>query len=324
MGQSERGPDNDRHESHELLERNESAANIGPGSDSSYAGIPLERNTQSPAPAQTGIDQPVVACVEEAADAEEMGTRTRDISNVEPPQSKPGYGTEGLVTTMQPKGDGAAAPTKDATEPADLANAEISDGSLLQADASGKTTLEVNSATKNVKGCQNPTPPDASDPSTPKYKRPRRGGGRVRPCRRTWEEMPFGDLDSLVGVFMDDMDIASMTSKLPDSISDGILDEDKEWTDALLEDDNLDAFLAESPSRQEWLRQKREGNEHNEYLDSIMSMVGHEQVKAHFLDVKATVEAAKRWGEDVKRLKLDLILHGNDGTGPYSTLHSLR
>ncbi|KAJ0385862.1 hypothetical protein COL922a_005567 [Colletotrichum nupharicola] len=46
----------------------------------------------------------------------------------------------------------------------------------------------------------------------------------------------------------------------------------------------------DSPSRLEWLRQKQEENEKNEHLDQLMTMVGLENVKAHFLAVKARVK----------------------------------
>ncbi|KAI1108453.1 P-loop containing nucleoside triphosphate hydrolase protein [Nemania sp. NC0429] len=111
-------------------------------------------------------------------------------------------------------------------------------------------------------------------------------------------ELPNRGLDSLVPVSEDNR-----------------LDEDVEWTDLLFEDDASEAIHDESQAQQQWLRQKREGNEQNVFLDRIMSMVGHEQVKTHFLDVKARMEGARRWGEDVKGLDFDLVLHGKDGTG---------
>lgn len=70
----------------------------------------------------------------------------------------------------------------------------------------------------------------------------------------------------------------------------------------------------ESPSRLEWLRQKTELGEENEPLDRLMCMVGLEDVKAHFLLVKARVEAAKR-RDAMGELRLDLVLMGSLGTG---------
>lgn len=91
-----------------------------------------------------------------------------------------------------------------------------------------------------------------------------------------------------------------------------------------------------SQSEAEWKRQKEEHGQENEYLDKIMSMVGLEEVKAHFLMVKASVEAAKRRDhdryvvnekkddegkdQDVKNIMLNILLVGNMGTGTYTHL----
>lgn len=48
-----------------------------------------------------------------------------------------------------------------------------------------------------------------------------------------------------------------------------------------------------------------------------MSIVGCEKVKQHFLDVNQRVRLAKEWHEDLKQLKLDLVLCGRDGTSKY-------
>ncbi|KAK1851998.1 nfx1-type zinc finger-containing protein 1 [Colletotrichum chrysophilum] len=74
----------------------------------------------------------------------------------------------------------------------------------------------------------------------------------------------------------------------------------------------------DSPSRLEWLRQKQEENEKNVHLDQLMTMVGLENVKAHFLAVKAIVKASKQTGDEHQKLRLHLVLHGNDGTGKKS------
>jgi len=97
-----------------------------------------------------------------------------------------------------------------------------------------------------------------------------------------------------------------------------VIGEDDDWAESMLDDQDPESAPDDSPARFEWLTQKREENEKNEYLDRIMAMVGHEEVKAHFLAVKAKVDVAKRWGEDMKELDLDLILHGNHGTGDFS------
>lgn len=74
-----------------------------------------------------------------------------------------------------------------------------------------------------------------------------------------------------------------------------------------------------SPSRLEWLRQKRDENERNVYLDQLMTMVGLENVKAHFLAVKAKFKAGKQ-AHAGHKLRLHLVLHGKDGTGKSSQI----
>ncbi|KAF4452058.1 nfx1-type zinc finger-containing protein 1 protein [Fusarium austroafricanum] len=89
----------------------------------------------------------------------------------------------------------------------------------------------------------------------------------------------------------------------------------EEWTTPLIKHVDPELIDDESPSRLEWLRQKRENGEENVIMDEIMSMIGIEEVKSHFLRVKERVEIAKRWKEDMRNIKLDMVLHGDDGTG---------
>ncbi|KAM0545415.1 hypothetical protein ACHAPJ_011320 [Fusarium lateritium] len=89
----------------------------------------------------------------------------------------------------------------------------------------------------------------------------------------------------------------------------------KEWTTPLVKHIDPDLIDDESPSRLEWLRQKRENGEQSEIMDEIMSMIGIEKVKAHFLWAKERAEIAKRWKEDMRSINFDLVLHGGDGTG---------
>ncbi|KAK0629513.1 hypothetical protein B0T17DRAFT_188990 [Bombardia bombarda] len=72
---------------------------------------------------------------------------------------------------------------------------------------------------------------------------------------------------------------------------------------------------SESPAEKEWLRQKTELGEKNEALDILMDMVGLENVKAEFLKVKATIEAARERKGQLRRQDLNLVLMGNAGTG---------
>ncbi|KAI8245505.1 spastin [Colletotrichum sp. SAR 10_96] len=71
----------------------------------------------------------------------------------------------------------------------------------------------------------------------------------------------------------------------------------------------------DSPSRREWLRQKSEDDEQNEWLDQLMSMVGLEEIKAHFLAVKFRIKACNNDKSGYGRLRLHLVLHGKDGVG---------
>ncbi|CAG9984232.1 unnamed protein product [Clonostachys byssicola] len=146
-------------------------------------------------------------------------------------------------------------------------------------------------------------------------KLPRRRRRRMRASHRTWDEelMPYGNMR---GVLNDDDDetVRSDCSDNAEPNNDQVA-VTEDWSESLFDDEDLDLMLDDSPNRIEWLRQKREKNEKNEHLDRLMSMVGLEQIKAHFLAVKDKVDAAKRWKEDVKSINLDLILHGNDGTG---------
>ncbi|KAJ9421453.1 hypothetical protein FOXG_18915 [Fusarium oxysporum f. sp. lycopersici 4287] len=101
-----------------------------------------------------------------------------------------------------------------------------------------------------------------------------------------------------------------------DDVADTTKEEELKWTELLLDDDyDFETAIDKSPSQQEWSRQKCEENQQNVYLDRIMSMVGHEQVKAHFLAVKEKVDTAKRWNRSIKDWTFDLLIHGRNGTG---------
>ena len=52
-------------------------------------------------------------------------------------------------------------------------------------------------------------------------------------------------------------------------------------------------------------------------LRELMSMVGLEEVKAHFLKIKARVETAKRQGVDLSKERLEVNFVGNLGTGEF-------
>lgn len=75
---------------------------------------------------------------------------------------------------------------------------------------------------------------------------------------------------------------------------------------------------ADSPSRIEWLRQKDVEGAENNCIDSLMAMVGLEEVKAHFLRMKARIETARRQSVDMSKERFGVALVGNPGTGKLS------
>ncbi|KAG4441429.1 hypothetical protein IFR05_003116 [Cadophora sp. M221] len=70
-----------------------------------------------------------------------------------------------------------------------------------------------------------------------------------------------------------------------------------------------------SASKTEWQRQKDQENAINPAIDSIMEMIGLEEVKSQILRIKAKVETSIRQGTDLKGERLGLVLLGNPGTG---------
>ncbi|ENH72851.1 ESX-1 secretion system protein EccA1 [Fusarium oxysporum f. sp. cubense race 1] len=88
-------------------------------------------------------------------------------------------------------------------------------------------------------------------------------------------------------------------------------DSDNESIDGL----EPEACQDESPSRIEWLRQKKVEKAENKYLDRVMSLTGLEEVKAFFLQAKARVKAAQRRETDLKKENFDAVFMGGEGTG---------
>ena len=72
------------------------------------------------------------------------------------------------------------------------------------------------------------------------------------------------------------------------------------------------------PPDLEWERLKTERGEKSKALDQLMSMVGLEEVKRKFLDVKTTIAAAKERKGKLRRQDLNLVLMGNAGIGKRS------
>ena len=80
---------------------------------------------------------------------------------------------------------------------------------------------------------------------------------------------------------------------------------------------------ADSPSKLEWERQKSIEKASNSAIDSLMDMVGLEDVKRQVLAIKAKIDTCQRQNSDVKDERFNISLLGNPGTGEeFSVAHS--
>ena len=80
---------------------------------------------------------------------------------------------------------------------------------------------------------------------------------------------------------------------------------------------------ADSPSKLEWERQKSIEKASNAAIDSLMDMVGLEDVKRQILTIKAKIDMCQRQNSDVKDERFNVSLLGNPGTGKeFSVVHS--
>ena len=70
-----------------------------------------------------------------------------------------------------------------------------------------------------------------------------------------------------------------------------------------------------SPSEGEWQRQKDTENASNAAIDSIMEMVGLEDVKSQVLRIKAKIDATTRQNSSLKNERFNISFLGNPGTG---------
>lgn len=70
-----------------------------------------------------------------------------------------------------------------------------------------------------------------------------------------------------------------------------------------------------SPSEEEWQRQKDTENASNTAIDSIMEMIGLEDVKSQVLRIKAKIDATTRQNSNLKNERFNISLLGNPGTG---------
>ena len=66
---------------------------------------------------------------------------------------------------------------------------------------------------------------------------------------------------------------------------------------------------------EEWRDQKKYEDAHNEALDSLMVMIGLENVKSAFLSIKSRVDTAVRQGIGLQNDRFGATLLGNPGTG---------
>ena len=75
----------------------------------------------------------------------------------------------------------------------------------------------------------------------------------------------------------------------------------------------------DSPSKLEWERQKSIEKASNGAIDSLMEMVGLEDVKRQILAIKAKIDMCQRQNSDVKDERFNVSLLGNPGTGKTSS-----
>ena len=66
---------------------------------------------------------------------------------------------------------------------------------------------------------------------------------------------------------------------------------------------------------EEWRNQKKYEDAHNEALDSLMMMIGLENVKSAFLSIKSRIDTAVRQGVGLQNDRFGATLLGNPGTG---------
>ena len=71
----------------------------------------------------------------------------------------------------------------------------------------------------------------------------------------------------------------------------------------------------ESAARNEWHRQKQIEGVTNEAIDSIMEMIGLEDVKVQVLRIKAKIDVAVRQNVSSKDERFNIVFQGNPGTG---------
>jgi hypothetical protein len=78
-----------------------------------------------------------------------------------------------------------------------------------------------------------------------------------------------------------------------------------------------------SSSQEEWERQKRVEGANNDSIDSIMNMIGLEDVKSQVLKIKHKIDVVKRQNATLNDERFNIVLQGNPGTGTFYSI-SLR
>lgn len=70
-----------------------------------------------------------------------------------------------------------------------------------------------------------------------------------------------------------------------------------------------------SSAQADWDHQKYFERAQSDEIDTLMGMIGLENVKAKFLTIKAQVDTAIRQNVDLKSERFGTVLVGNPGTG---------
>jgi hypothetical protein len=105
---------------------------------------------------------------------------------------------------------------------------------------------------------------------------------------------------------------ASIAAASPDTTTNSTLDTKQ----AVVQDQDKGGLRSWTPSaKDEWEHQKEFEGAQNEALDSLMNMIGLEDVKDKFLSIKSRVDTAIRQNVDMKDERFSAALLGNPGTG---------
>lgn len=144
---------------------------------------------------------------------------------------------------------------------------------------------------------------------------------RIRPSLRGWQPMSLGDeieevFNCELGENYDSVN-RTRADQSETSSESGMPALESLESMILIDGEEPEDMLDDSPSRLKWLRQKQDEAEQNEHLDRIMTMIGNEDVKAHFLAVKERMAVAKKWNEDPRKLKFNLVLHEGQRIGVF-------